>query len=156
MDLLASLATTALGALIGVGSTQLVERTRAKAAREERDVTVKRNVYSEYLAALWTGRNGLRRAARDASVPEAERSRLAADAFRESKIYELRYQVAIAAPQTVVDASKQAFVALRDLRNAIEAGALHTDAEYLSLSGVWDGRAMHLMTAMREDLGTLA
>ncbi|RAG83566.1 hypothetical protein DN069_21465 [Streptacidiphilus pinicola] len=151
MDL-SSLATTTLGAAIGVGATLIADRTRWKRDHRSKEQDTKRQVYAEYLTALSRTRNELRLASRNPQVPAEERARMATEAFKAGGAYELRYQVAITAPPAVVEASTQAFRALRDLRDLVEAGITHREPSYLSSKEAWDLLFSELCRQIREDL----
>ncbi|MYX07325.1 hypothetical protein GTW98_10965 [Streptomyces sp. SID8375] len=149
-----SLLSTVLGAAIGVLSTLAADRARAKRSREDSDQNIRRELYADYLAALARTRNHLRLAARSRDTPLEDRARKAMEAFQEGNAYELRYQVALVAPATVVDASTTAFRALRDLRDLIEDGATHTERNYLELRDHWEDRFAELRTEMKRDLNS--
>lgn len=146
------LASTALGAVIGIVTTLAADHLRAKRSREERDETARQQLYGDYLAALARTRNHIRTAARDGGLPADERARAAAAAFHESNAYELRYQIAVVASKDVVETSTRVFRALRDLRDQVEDGALHTDQAYVDARLRWDLLLAELRVTMRRDL----
>jgi hypothetical protein len=149
----ASLLSTLVGAAIGLAATFIAARmrwTRDKTDREARD---RRQLYAEYLAAVATTRNRLRMAARTADEPLVERAEQARTAFAEGRAYELRYQVALIAPKEVADASTAVVRALRELRDAIEAGVLRGEPNYVTLRESFDDRYESLIRHMREDVG---
>ncbi|MFI2026798.1 hypothetical protein [Streptomyces buecherae] len=147
-----SILSTLLGALIGVFSTLAADWSRASRDRRANDQDVRRQTYADYLAALAQTRNLLRLAARSRSTPLEERARNAMEAFRDGSAYELRYQIALVAPTAVVDASTAAFRALRDLRDLVEEGAIHTEQNYLVLRDHWESCFAELRAAMKSDL----
>ncbi len=147
------LATTALGALIGVSSTLASEQLRWVRRRRDADQAAKRALYADYLAALSRTRNELRLAGRLVDASAAERARRAADSFKEGGAYEMRYHVALVAPRPVVAASTTAFRALRDIRDAIEDGADRSDEYYRSGRDRWNEAFAALRQEMRRDLG---
>jgi hypothetical protein len=147
-----SLAGTALGALIGVSATLSAERTRWRRGRRDTDKATKHQTYAEYLAALSRTRNEVRGAALSESVPAADRSRRAAEAFRTGRAYELRYQVELIGPDSVVIASDKTFRTLRELRDLVEGGALHRDDIYLGQRDLWDAAFAELRERMKADL----
>jgi hypothetical protein len=146
------LASTALGAVIGIVTTLAADHLRAKRSREDRDESARQQLYGDYLGALARTRNHLRMAAWADSLPAEERARGAAEAFHESNAYELRYQIAVVAPRDVVEASTNAFRALRDLRDRVAEGALHTDDVYVETRLRWDALLAELRLTMRRDL----
>ncbi|MFI5979205.1 hypothetical protein [Streptomyces sp. NPDC051452] len=92
-------------------------------------------------------------AARPTGLSDEERVRRAAEAFHEGNAYELRYQIAVVAPREVVEASTAVFRSLRDLRDLVEAGALHTSEDYAQARNRWELLLAELRIAMRRDLG---
>jgi hypothetical protein len=145
---------TALGAVVGVGSAVVAERSRWKREFVTRERAVRRELYGEYLAALSRTRNELRSVARSPSTPAAERARLASESFRSGGAYELRYQMAITAPESVAGPSERALLALRTLNDRLEAGDDHTDATWSDAHEAFTEALAALRTAMRTDLGT--
>lgn len=148
-----TLASTSLGAAIGIVSTLATDQIRTRRGREDKDEAARRQLYGDYLAALARTRNLLRMAARSAAIDPGERERSAARAFSEGNAYELRYQIAVVAPAEVVRASTDAFRSLRDLRDLVEAGALHTDQSYMDARERWELLLAELRKSMRRDLG---
>ncbi|MBW5420269.1 hypothetical protein GKQ77_01620 [Streptomyces sp. BG9H] len=147
-----SLLSTGVGALIGVSATLAAEWTRWKRNRHDNDQAIKRQTYAEYLAALSRTRNELRMAAWAPAMPREERARLAQEAFKAGGAYELRYQVALLAPEMVDQASIAAFRTLRDLRDVVEAGVVRTEEPYIELRVRWDDLFAELRRQMRADL----
>ncbi|MGW9047650.1 hypothetical protein ACWGQL_34645 [Streptomyces lydicus] len=143
-----------MGAVIGVLATLAADLSRTKRTRQDNEHNTRRQLYADYLAALARTRNHLRLAARSAHTPPEERARKAIEAFKEGNAYELRYQVALISSAPVIEASTTAFRALRDLRDLIEEGALHTEPSYLELRDRWEERFAELRTTMRNDLET--
>ncbi|OXY83976.1 hypothetical protein [Streptomyces sp. 2R] len=127
-----SLASTALGAGIGIGSTLLVDRVRWRRERAGHDLDVRRQMYADYTA---------------------ERPRRVREVFLTPGAYEIRHQLAIVAPPEIVEAARSAFVALRGTRDLLVAGAAADDAAYVELEGMFDAAVAELRTVMRLDLG---
>lgn len=147
------LASTSVGAVIGIATTLAADHLRAKRSRADADEAARRQLYGDYLAALARTRNQLRMAARPDGLPAEERTRRAAEAFHEGNAYELRYQIAVVAPREVVEASTMAFRSLRDLRDRVAEGANHTDQTYVVARERWESLLAQLRVAMRRDLG---
>jgi hypothetical protein len=146
------LLSTLLGATIGLGSAVVLERGKSARDGRQRTLDQRRTVYAEYLSALSRTRNEIRLAASKDSEPAEERSKQAREAFKEGGAYELRYQVALLAPEQVVSASDAAFRALRDVRDVVVAGAVHGEAGYVSDRDKWESRFAALREEMRRDL----
>lgn len=149
-----TLAGTALGALVGVGSTLLADRVRwrrdvADRTRQERKqiyvtvLTKYRVAYEAMHAAAVAGR-GQDDGARETSVREA---------FRASGCDEARETALICAPQEMSDVLEKVYATLRDLQDAFAAGDPPLDSPELQerrlqhAEAVWAARA-----AMRRDL----
>lgn len=148
-----TLASTATGGLIGVVSTLTAAWVRSRRDRASADHADRRRLYGEYLAALSRTRSQLRATARDTEAPAGDRSARALSAFHDGGAYELRYQVAITAPDDVVEASTAAFRTLRDMRDLLQAGAVRTDPAYARLRDRWEDAFAELRARMRRDLG---
>lgn len=146
------LISTSLGAAIGIASTLATDQIRTRRGREDKDHAARQQLYGDYLAALARTRNHLRMAARPAVLPDEERARMAAEAFHAGNAYELRYQIAVVGPREVVEASTAAFRSLRDLRDRVEEGALHTSQDYIEARDRWELLLAELRVAMRRDL----
>ncbi|MEU1660674.1 hypothetical protein ABZ527_31825 [Streptomyces griseofuscus] len=147
------LVSTSLGALIGIASTLATDQIRTKRGREDKEQAARQQLYGDYLAALARTRNHLRMAARPTGLSVEERARRAAEAFHEGNAYELRYQIAVVAPRAVVETSTAVFRSLRDLRDRVEEGALHTSQDYIQARDRWELLLAELRMAMRRDLG---
>lgn len=143
---------TALGALIGVGSTLLVDRFRWRRERADRALENRKQLYADYSAALSRIRTALNECAHEG--PEAEeRSRIVRELFLAPGAYELRHQLAILAPPEVVKASRAAFLVLRDTRDCLLAGADAGSTSYRDLEDSFDNAVAELREIMRRDLG---
>lgn len=67
--------------------------------------------------------------------------------------YEIRHQLAIIAPQDVVDAARAAFVVLRHTRDLLVDGAVIESPAYSELENRFDSAVAELRRVMRQDLG---
>ncbi|KUL57800.1 hypothetical protein OG330_14525 [Streptomyces albidoflavus] len=146
------LVSTALGAVIGVGSTLLADRARWRRDRAGQDLDVRRQLYADYTAALSRIRTALNECAQE-DIPAAERPRKVREEFLTPGAYEIRHQLAIVAPPEIVDAARSAFVVLRDTRDLLVAGASVDDAAYAELEERFDAAVVALRSFMRLDLG---
>ena len=147
-----SLIGAVVGALIGVSATLSSEHLRWRRGRQDSDKASKRQTYAEYLSALSLTRNELRLASRNSSIPLEERAKRAAESFKTGRAYELRYQVMLIAPEVVIEASDNAFRALRRIQRQVEDGTLHTEASYIALRETWDSSFDVLTDRMRQDI----
>jgi len=148
-----SLVSTLLGAIIGIGSALIIERSKFTRERQINVMEQRRIVYADYLSSLSRTRNELRLAAHRESTPLEERIILAEEAFKEGQTYELRYHVALLAPASLVQTSDAAFRLLRDLRDVVAAGGVRGQADYIAARDAWEKAFGTLRIAMRQDLG---
>ncbi|AUH40958.1 hypothetical protein [Streptomyces sp. CMB-StM0423] len=144
---------TALGAAIGVGATLLADRLRWRREREDRALESRKQLYADYSAALSRIRTALNEAVHDQTLSGEERRARVRELFLAPGAYELRHQLAILAPETVIAASTRAFKILRDTRDAILEGADATSTDYTDLEDAFDHAVGDLRRVMRADLG---
>lgn len=126
-----TLAGTGLGAIVGIGSTLLADRARwrrdsADQARQERKeiyvscLTTFRQAH-EAMRAVATGDQQREAAAVDAAVREA---------FRESGCNEARETALICVPPSLAATIEDAYLSLREIRDALAAGNPLSSPEY--------------------------
>ncbi|MBQ0867412.1 hypothetical protein [Streptomyces sp. RK75] len=149
-----TIASTVVGGLIGIASTLTAEWVRSRRDRETSGRAARLQLYGDYLAALSRTRSDLRAVARSADVPAEQRASRALEAFLGGGAYELRYQVAIVAPEDVVEASTAAFRELRLLRERLQEGALRSDPVYAEARQRWERAFGELRARIRADLAT--
>ncbi|MEV0527091.1 hypothetical protein AB0I66_27030 [Streptomyces sp. NPDC050439] len=158
------LASAALGGVIGSGSTLLADRLRWRRERElrqsdlareavERQTALRRETYTQYLAALSKARNGLREVAHAPTLSHDERVDKLRELFLSSGAYELRFQMQLSASTDLVDLAEAAYKSLRILRTRIEDGAMFSDGLYLAARDAYHGALRDLRAGMRDELG---
>ncbi|WP_147286029.1 hypothetical protein [Streptomyces corynorhini] len=147
-----TLLATVLGAAIAMGATLLVEvrKERREAMGEWR--RSKRELYGAYLGALSAARGQLQLIMLDRALTGTERAIAARQAF--ARCYELRYQLEVTAPRTVVEPALSYFRSMRRLRRATEAGARDGDEECESAFLEVMSALAKVRAAMRLDMGT--
>jgi hypothetical protein len=145
---------TALGAIIGLGSGFATDRIRWNREQLKDRRGVRRELYSEYIAALTEIHESMRAISRDEQLTAAERAKAAHAAFQASGPYKLRYQVAILADQAVLDASEAAFQQMRDIRDIFVSGERIESPQYQAQREAWGARLRTMQRAMREELGS--
>ncbi|MFD4633695.1 hypothetical protein ACFVYR_33150 [Streptomyces sp. NPDC058284] len=143
---------TLLGAVIGVGSTLIADRISWRRERAGQSLDVRRQLYADYTAALSRMRTALNECVQ-ADIPAEERPLRVRDLFLAPGAYEIRHQLAIIAPQDVVEASRAAFVVLRDMRDLLLDGAADEAAAHRALEDEFDSVVAALRKVMRRDLG---
>ncbi|MFF9569940.1 hypothetical protein [Streptomyces sp. NPDC014685] len=147
-----TLAATFLGASIAMGSAVLVEvcKDRRETLGEWR--RSKRELYGAYLATLAQVRSDLQLVVLDRSLPDTERLLAARQTF--ARCYELRYQLEVFAPRTVVEPALRYFRSVRKLRDATGTGMADGDEECTRIFPEIMDALTDVRTAMRLDMGT--
>lgn len=143
---------TALGAVIGVGSTLLADRLSWRRDRAGQSLDARRKLYADYTAALSQMRTALNECAQ-ASIPAEERPQRVRELFLTPDAYEIRHQLAIIAPLDVVEAAGTAFVALKDARDLLLRSPEIDSDGYTELENRFDTAIAELRSVMRRDLG---
>jgi hypothetical protein len=113
---------TLVGALVGVGSTLLVDIVRSRRDRIGRLMEVRRQVYAQYLEALTNTDGELQMLAVSRSTPVDEVD--TRTAWRKYSLLALRYEVQLVAPESVAKTADAAYRSLRNMRDAIRATKL--------------------------------
>lgn len=151
MDL-GTLVGTAMGAIVGVGTTMLAERSRWKRDQSSREQSVKRQLYGEYLTALSLTTHQLRDLKRSSPLAPEDRVRQAGEILGTGGTYGLRYQMLITAPEPLGHLADQAFEKLRDLRDRFDQPDVRVDAGWSSAQTALSDAIEALRVAMKADL----
>ncbi|WP_370113333.1 hypothetical protein [Streptacidiphilus sp. MAP12-33] len=149
----ATLLSAGVGAGIGITSTLLTDKVRWRRDHLDRRRESNRQLYAEYLAALWRTLDDIRDASRNVGLTGDERGRIARDAFKNGGAYALRYQVSVVAGDGVERASAAALRTLRDLRDLVESGITFGEPPYRELRRSFDERYAELRLEMRTEAG---
>ena len=147
-----TLAGTALGAVLGVSTTLLGERSRWRRENTSRERAAKQQLYSEFLAALWVTRHRLRDLKRSIDLSREERIKQSGEILAAANAYQLLYQMHIMAPEPLGDVADQTFVRLRNLRDRFDEPDVSTDPEWSATQGALGEALEALRRAMRSDL----
>jgi hypothetical protein len=150
-----TLAGTALGALLGAGSTMTADRTRWKREHFTRERSTRRELYGLYLKSLSLATHQLRDLRRS-GLPHDERMRTAGEILSTSGAYESRYQMLITAPDALEEPVEQAFNCLRNLRDLLEEPDPCADQVWERVVTTIGDAIDILKKAMREDLSESA
>lgn len=144
---------TVTGAVIGVGATSLADRSRWRREQLGRQTSIRRDLYSAYLAAVAQSWNEVRAAVVCSAEEWPERARLASLAYRNSRVYELRYQMSITAPPDIVALSDETMRGLRSLTEKLNAGRTYLSWEELRADNqAWFDAFNTMRRMMRTDL----
>lgn len=148
---------TVTGAVIGVGATSLADRSRWHREQEAHRTEVRRDLYAAYLAAVAAAWNEIRAAIIDSDEAWPDRARLASRAYRNNRVYELRYQMSITAPPNIVALSDQTMRGMRDLTNRLNAGQTYASWDELKRDNqAWFDAFNAMRRLMRLDLDAQA
>lgn len=150
-----TLAGTALGALLGVSTTLLGERSRWHREHASRERAAKQRLYGEYLAALWLTRHRLRDPQRSAELTREERRERSGDVLGAADAFQLLYQMRIMAPDSLDAAAVHAFRRLLRLRDRFDEPDVSRDPEWSQTQAALGEALESLRQAMRSDLGSL-
>lgn len=150
-----TLAGTALGALLGVSTTLLGERSRWRRENTSRERAAKQQLYSEYLAALWLTRHRLRDLQRNTALTREERIEQSGEILGATNAFQLLYQMRIMASEPLDDVAVQTFRKLLRLRDRFDEPDVSTDPEWPATQTALSEALETLRQAMRSDLGSL-
>ncbi len=145
---------TALGALIGLSSAILNEQFRWRREQVKDRAAVRRQLYSEYVAALTEVHENMRTLSRTDTLSRADLHQAVYEAFNAGGPYKLRYQMALVAGQQVLDAAEVAFRRMRDIRDLFAGGGKIEDDEYQTQRTSWGIELRSMQRAMRNELGS--
>jgi hypothetical protein len=147
---------TFLGLSLGLGSALISDRVKSGRERRDRWMSLRREVYVAYLAALHQANEGMRAVSLGEHPAELSRESAARAAFRAAGVTPAREHVALIAPEPVVMAADAAFLALRDLRTRIAQGEDLKSPGYEPVLLTYGEKLQALRNAVREDLGVAA
>ncbi|MEV7393459.1 hypothetical protein [Streptomyces sp. NPDC091215] len=148
-----TLLSTAVGAVLGIGSTLIADHARSRRERANRMHDTLRDLYSTYLAALNDSSSVLRAIILRES-DTAARHQAALDAFRDASVLTQRYRIALQAPSAVQEKSDQAYRMLRRWRDLLDThpGLSLSSSEYLEGLERFHQARKDLQAAMRASL----
>jgi len=141
--------TTVLGAIIGVGSTLLVDRFRSGQERDRQWEEMKRESYVQFLVAAHHTQQALCMVTEGAS--EISKAIHARDAFRVNGIYAACEQVMIVAPDNVRVVANEVFELLREFRDRVDEYDHDVPEHKVALDG-YKQRRDFLRDLMHNDL----
>ncbi|MEV6880045.1 hypothetical protein [Amycolatopsis sp. NPDC051128] len=147
-----TLVATALGTILGAGSTLAVDRSRWRRDHHSREHLARRELYGQYLASLALATHQLRDLRRPGALTADERMRRAGEVLSESGAYQLRYQMLITAPDDLEAPTEEAFASIRRLRDRFDEPDVGADALWDSTLGAVSDAILSLKQAMRDDL----
>lgn len=148
------MAGTALGAILGVGTTLIAERSRWQRESTAREQAVKQQLYAEYIGALSLTTHRLRDLKRSIGLTREERIEQAGEFLGSANAYHLRYQMLLIAPARLGDAANQASACVRDLRDRFDGPDISADPDWPTKMSAVSEVLDSFREAMRADLTT--
>ncbi|MFK8909858.1 hypothetical protein [Streptomyces sp. YS-3] len=143
---------TALGALIGMGSTLFAERVRWRRNLGEHERAELRTAYARYLDAATLARDAISLASRNLGLASGERAGLARSAIQDNVVYARQYELELVAPAEVVTKAREATKALGRYRDVVMGGATYETPECAEARRAFRRAREAIMDAMRVTL----
>ncbi|MFC8914425.1 hypothetical protein ACFT5C_01525 [Streptomyces sp. NPDC057116] len=143
-----ALISTALGAVIGVGSTLLADRLRWKRDTGERERETLHATYAQFLEALTLARDLISHASRDPTAAEENR-RSVTTALLDHGVHVKQYQLELLAPPQVVAKARDAADKLAAYRDVVAEGGRRDDPACTKARRAFRSSRQELMEAMR-------
>ncbi|WKX73588.1 hypothetical protein [Streptomyces sp. XD-27] len=147
-----ALLSTVVGAMVGLGSALLSDGLRWKRERNDRRLSVQREIYVAYLGALHLASQSLRAVSLGDHSEDVPRNLAARAAMRDAGLVETREHLVLTAPEAVVQAADAAFQSLRVLRDRIAQGQGMGSPEYEADLSSYNLHLQVLRNAVRDDL----
>ena len=147
---------TALGAVIGLGSALVGDRIRWRREQDAHGLAVRREVYVGYLTALHNASQAMRAVSTGDFPPDTTRDHAARAAFRSAGVNQAQEHLVVVAPEPVIQAAVETSAALRKLRDRIRRDEGHTYVDHPSEFQIFGDRVHDLRNAIRRDLGVSA
>lgn len=116
------LVSTIVGAMIGVGSTLLVDRGRWTRDQRVQEEHAQQQLHADFIAAVARSADIVWIVAMEDQPPSQDGNHRARSAFREADLYTWRYRLALVSPARAVEASEHLLDALRRYRDAVAGG----------------------------------
>ncbi|MFG3112812.1 hypothetical protein ACGF4C_00270 [Streptomyces sp. NPDC048197] len=147
-----ALVSTVVGAVVGLGSALLSDGVRWKRERNDRRLSVQREIYVAYLSSLHRASQSLRAVSLGDHPEDVPRNLAARAAMRDAGLVETREHLVLTAPERVVQAADSAFQSLRVLRDRIARGQGMGSPEYEADLSSYNLHLHTLRNAVRDDL----
>ncbi|HEY7594268.1 MAG TPA: hypothetical protein VH969_14035 [Actinophytocola sp.] len=147
-----TLIATITGAVIGVGATVLAERAQWRRSQDHHWMTVRREAYAGYLAALTDGSAALRRVVREHTSSAGDIGPQLHACLLPGGSWRLFHTVAMVGPADVVAKAEDAQIALQESRDALLECADLTHPPYVEARERLLAAMGLLRKAMRDDL----
>lgn len=147
-----TLTSTLLGALIGVGSTLVVDRVKWRRDQDRQARETRREVYVEFLGALHTARESFWSLSRGIIPSGKGLEDAAREVLPESGLWMTGERLLITAPQNVIDVVDLVIKELRHLRDVVRTGYTEESPEYRQAESTYTDALVNLRTAIRNDM----
>ncbi|AZQ36304.1 hypothetical protein EJ357_24980 [Streptomyces cyaneochromogenes] len=146
---------TAIGAVIGVGSALLSERIRWRRDLRGRAVEARRELYASFLTSFDATFRSLEAVERGTYLPDLSRAEAAEDARAAHRLNAIRQHIRITAPDRIVDAVDALYRDIKQACDLLGAGLDRGSEEVLHVVDNINQRAEAVRLEMRRDLGFL-
>ncbi|MFI0350919.1 hypothetical protein [Actinomadura sp. 9N407] len=144
---------TIIGAVVGVGSTLLADRSRWRRDNDRHKTEVCRETYTTFLIALSQSHSNMRAATFTTTPEPSERHNVLYNAIDESGIWRARQCLSLSAPAEIITLAITATEALVAMQNALtETFDTRSDRYLRARTDLWTANAA-VREAMRTDLG---
>lgn len=144
---------TVLGAVVGVSSALVVDWARSRRDRAQQWDQQRRQMYTDFMAALNVGVGELEDIARRGGLAPPERDQALWQALRAAGVWRIHQQLLISAPPPVISGGWEALMGLTEIRAVLAGGAAFSSREYLAARTRYSELMTSLRDAMRGDLG---
>jgi hypothetical protein len=143
---------TVLGAAVGISSALVVDWARSRRDRHQQWDQLRRQMYTDFMAALNVGVGDLEDIARRGGLIAPERDKALWQALQAAGVWRIHQQLLISAPPPVISSGWSALMGLTEIRNALAGGATFDSQEYLATRQRYSELMSSLRDAMRVDL----
>jgi hypothetical protein len=143
---------TALGAVVGVGSTLLSERARWSLGRADRRRDALKSSYAAYLANLAKAVEQVWHAARDHREGWLD---AAMTSMRDHEVQEARFDLSLVAPQNVVRQAEVVSIRFSEWRDIVGQGARQGEEPFEAAWHDYYAQRAELLELMRDSLEPL-
>jgi hypothetical protein len=142
---------TVIGAVVGVGTALVVDWTRSRRDREQQWDQLRRQMYTDFMAALNIGVGQLEDIARRGLAPP-ERDQALRQALQAAGVWRIHQQLLITASPPVISDGWNALLGLTQIRDELARDATFDSQEYLAARQRYSKLMSTLRDAMRADL----
>jgi hypothetical protein len=145
-----------IGGIIGVAATLLGEQFRWQREKSKLDYSSRHQIYSAFLAALLETYQQTFLLARKKGISSETRTTTAHEAFLNSNVYQMRFQLSLVAPWKIVELAEDSFGQLHELNHMVASGIVFETENFKTQAHRCRVAFETARMAMRKDLGSMA